>query len=638
MSKKNKKRKKPNYKGNQKKETEQTKPTFRLLPTGEELKKKLIPTVLLSLILPILVCVICPFEIYAANLEEFTFSLGDFLPTCLLWAAILTLVIFIVLMLLRGIAYDIGCGTVLWLSLMSFVQRTFLNKGIDALSGDGVGTSAVGGGAAALNLTVWLVVGAAIIVGIVCFRKKQAENMKLVMVVAAIALIGAQAVSFITLSFTTDVYTPVTMRDSVSEDGEIKVLTYEGIEELSSGKNVVFFLVDRFDADYYNLMVEEDPDFFDRLDGFTHFSDYTSLYCRTYPAVASILTGKDHAFEERKEDAFKEFYEDGGGKLSALSGRGYDINLYTEKKYVYLDATVMEEYVDNVTETFYYIDSKAELGKDMLRLSLSQYLPLAAKGWAGELSTPMFNSHAIYDGSPTSERESGDADSDFGSDESTEEDSISKYDEYIADTGETQKLSAYLEEVGMGKVESYGRFTFIHLYDLHDVYYYTNSNATRKVRGVFDFIYDYIDQMKALGVYDSSTIIITGDHAAVLSDTKEYGEAPLNQQREDPGVRVTAMLFKKAGDSGTPLAHSAAQISQDQLWDTIFESEGLLDAKTGESFFDIPEGEDRVRRHYFEKYKRGDMKYDELVEYQITGTAWDRENWVIIDRTDIVRK
>jgi len=96
------------------------------------------------------------------------------------------------------------------------------------------------------------------------------------------------------------------------------------------------------------------------------------------------------------------------------------------------------------------------------------------------------------------------------------------------------------------------------------------------------------------------------------------------------------MLFKRAGESGTELKTSTAQISQDQLWATIYESEGLTALKKGESFFDIPEGEDRVRRYLFEmSVSLGDERADEIVEYRITGSARVAANWEILKRTTI---
>ena len=576
-----------------------------------ETVKKLLPSALLSLAAPLTVCVFGPFDIYYGNINEFLFSLGDFLPACLLFALCAAVVIFAALMLMRGIAYEIGCALVAGVSLMLFVQRGYLNMGISSLAGDVDSAVEIGLGANILNAVIWLAVCAGSVCAVVFLRKKYSDTVMTVTVIAMVALIGMQLVSFGVISITSDVYVPVMERadkEAGGQQSEPMVLTYENIGELSEGKNIVFFLVDRFDAKYYRRMLTSDPDFFNGLDGFTYFDDYTSLYARTYPAVASILTGKDHDYltNESKADKFANFYGDGGGHLGTLKSYGYDINVYTEKSYVYTDASVMDEYVDNTSGVDeYYIDSKWSLAKDMLRLSLGQMLPLCAKNAVGYLSTPTFNSHAVY--------------------ETVE-------GEFMVNESSTADLMGRIEQKDFVKNDSKGQFTFIHLYGCHD----TTKTSNENIEITFELIYHYIEQMKEMGVYEDATIIITGDHAAALSDSKMIGAASKN----DDGTRVTAMLFKKSGDSGTALATSSAQISQDELWNTIFESEGLESEKSGESFFDIPEGVDRERRYIFEMYKNSknnDLKYNRLYEYKIAGTANDGDNWIIVKETDIIK-
>jgi len=87
-------------------------------------KRKIPLTLLLSLVAPLTVCVFGPFETYSGNMGEFLFSLGDFLPLCILYSLAVSAVIFAVLMLLDGRAYDIACAVVLWLS------ECFLRRGI----------------------------------------------------------------------------------------------------------------------------------------------------------------------------------------------------------------------------------------------------------------------------------------------------------------------------------------------------------------------------------------------------------------------------------------------------------------------------------------------------------------------------
>ena len=576
--------------------------------------QKLFPTLLLALAAPLTLCVFGPFDIYYGNMQEFAFSLGDFFPVMFLFALIIAAVIFSVLILLEGMAYDIGCAAVAGISLMFYIQRSYLNMGISSLAGDVDSVAEIGVGAYILNTAIWLLIVGGAVCAAIFLRKKYAETVNTVIVIAMVALIGMQLVSFGVVSMTSDVYVPVLERAENSDEDKPQtqaqpmVLTYENMGELSKGNNIVFFLVDRFDSNYYEAKIKAEPEYFNRLDGFTYFSDYTTLYCRTYPAVASILTGKDHDYftKESKADKFAKFYGEGGGTMATLKENGYSINLYTEKSYVYTDAAVMDRYVDNTSGIDeYYIDSEVALAKDMLRLSMSQFLPLVAKNSVGYLSTPTFNSHAVYE---------------------------TEGEMFMVDENATEDLQARLEDTEFVKVDSEGQFTFIHLYGCHD----TKQSSSENINETFDLIYYYIDQMKAMGIYDSSTIIITGDHAAALSDSKMIGAA----SSRDDGTRVTAMLFKKSGESGTALKTSSAQISQDELWNTIFESEGMTSAKTGDSFYEIPEGVDRERRYIFEMYKNSknnDLKYNRVYEYKITGTAHDGANWEIVKETDIIK-
>ena len=580
------------------------------------LRRKLPLSILLSLALPLTVCFFGPFEMYCGNIEEFLFSLGDFLPWCIGTALVVATVIYAVLMLLDGLAYIIVCALTLWAGVMAFLQRYYLNMGINALVGDGVGISAIEPSKAALNTVIWVWAGIALAALVFLLAKKKKLGVFfMTTAMLAIIVIATQTIGFVSLSFTTDAYTSVTERNV--EDGATKgpsVLTFENITELSEENNVIFFLVDRFDVKYYEKLLKSEPDFFDGLDGFTFYNDYTSLYCRTYPAVSSILTGKENTFENTRLNYFKEIYTD-GGYLRQLHDSGYSVNVYSEKYYVYDDASYMGGYVDNISGVNgYSIDSEFGLFIDMLRLSMSEYLPFLAKGLVGDMSTPEFNAHAIYE-----------------------------VDEPAYDC-DMKAVYDYIGNSEFSTVENDGNFSFIHIYGCHTPVSYdlewNEADDTEKndsligLKQSFMIINEYLNEMRRLGLYEDATIIITGDHPAALSDSKLLGEA----SKSDDGTRVTAMLFKASGDSGTALKTSTAQISQDELWATIFESEGLTSLKKGKSFFDIPEGEDRVRRYLFERsVKVGDGRADEIVEYRIYGSARNGENWEIY-KTTVVGK
>lgn len=597
--------------------------------------RKLPTTILLAIAAPLTVCFFGPFETYFGNIDEFTFALGDFLPYVAAIAVCASLVIFGLLMALDGRAFDIASAVILALSVLTFAQKYYLNLGVNALAGDGVGTTEVSPVAVALNAALWIIViGGAVTAAILLKRRGKAtffvSSAFVLMAILVTQTVGCAAVSG-DFDAVSDVFGE-SQKQEASESGsdsgqesnggseseteaeaiqrEPSVLTYDHLTELSSGKNVVFFLIDRFDVRYFEKLQQTDPEFLESLDGFTYFSDYTSLYCRTYPAIASILTGKENDFESTRLDFFKDVYTD-GGHLRAMSESGYDVNVYTEKYYAYDDAYYMSDYVNNLSGVKNYeIDSNMGLSGDMIRLSLSTCLPFVAKSVVGDLSTPEFNAHAVYE-----------------------------VDAPLYDA-DMKNVYDYITGNEFEAVDSAGQFSFIHLYGCHTPIKYNlnweeatdkeKNDTTMALKQSLIIIYEYIEEMKRLGLYEDATIIITGDHPAALSDSKLIGEA----SKSDNGTRVTAMLFKRSGESGTALKTNTAQISQDELWNTVYESEGLTSLKTGDSFFDIPEGEERTRRYLFEmsvKLEDG-SRADEIVTYKIVGSARDRDNWSIESR------
>ncbi len=577
--------------------------------------RKLPTTFLLSVVAPLTVCFFGPLETYCGNVGEFTFAPGDFLPYVTVISVAIAAVIFGVLMVLDGRAFDIASALVLALTVLTFAQKYYLNLGVNALAGDGVGVTEVGALATFVNALIWVLVIAGAITAALMLKNQNKARFFVCAALVLMAVLVTQTVGCIAVSSELDVNaeqdSSVTAQKPENANREPQMLTYENLNELSDGKNIVFFLIDRFDVRYFEKLQRSDPEFLAGLDGFTFYNDYTSLYCRTYPAVASILTGRENDFKDSRLNFFKEIYTD-GGHLRNLHNAGYDVNVYTEKYYAYDDAYYMSDYIKNISGVNgYEIDNNLALSTDMLRLSLSTCLPFVAKDAVGYMSTPDFNAHAVYES-----------------------------DEPVYDA-DMKNVYDYITENEFVTVENEGQFSFIHIYGCHTPLKYNlnweEANDKEKndtaiaLKQSLTIIYEYIEEMKRLGVYDDATIVITGDHPAALSDTKLIGETG---RSDDNGTRVTAMLFKRAGESGTAMKTSSAQISQDELWATIYESEGLASLKDGESFFDIREGEDRTRRYLFEMSVTLEDKSraDEIVTYKIVGSARDRDNWSIEDR------
>ena len=67
-----------------------------------------------------------------------------------------------------------------------------------------------------------------------------------------------------------------------------KYLSQKGMYELSSNHNLIVIVLDRLDQRYIEEMLATDPTFYDRLDGFIQYTDYTSYYCRTFRPASTF--------------------------------------------------------------------------------------------------------------------------------------------------------------------------------------------------------------------------------------------------------------------------------------------------------------------------------------------------------------
>ena len=120
-------------------------------------------------------------------------------------------------------------------------------------------------------------------------------------------------------------------------------------------------------------------------------------------------------------------------------------------------------------------------------------------------------------------------------------------------------------------------------------------------------------EMKKLGVYKDATIIITGDHADPKND---YGTIDAS--------RLTALFVKPSGvgDNNEGLKISSAQVSHENLWGTIFKSEGIEVSGFKPSVFDVSETENQNRTYVWDYHNRAYTKFYRC-EYKINGSASD---------------
>ncbi len=474
---------------------------------GLTLNQRLPLVILLALTFSLTIMVFTPLDLFANNREEFPFVLFDFFGWNLLWTFITSIVIVGVLLPMRGRLFNafylLGFGG----TLMLYIQGGFLSVGLSSVAGDGVG-----GGMPSkqllLNAGIWIIVFLALLVITFLTRLSFGENFRLFFLVALITVLGMQTVNATITLFTRDVFSPYveTQVESGNSNEELqqKFLSYKNFNELAQSNNVFYFVVDRFDAEYWEAALESMPEIAESLDGFTYYDDATSLYPRTFPSVTYMVTGKENDFSKSRADYLNSAYDD-SVFLKRLSDNGYTINIYTDSYTGYDNASYMEDYIENAAVlSGYDVREPSHLSWDFIRLSLYRHLPFAINHITGQISTTHFSSHTVLT-----------------------LDNVPKYSTDMKDAYE--HVLNHPIEVGEGDKN----FSFIHIAGTHlpnaydknfnpitDGSHPEYNDVASSITQSFKIISMYIKQLKELGLYDDATIIITGDHASIGSDSE----------------------------------------------------------------------------------------------------------------------
>ena len=573
---------------------------------GFTLRQRLAPTLLVAVALGLTLCILGPYDVFLNNIEEFMFSGKDFALWSIAYCVALIGVVCGILLPLRGKWFDVTYAVLFAITLMLFVQGTYLNGSMSSLAGDGVGETVIPLGTQIVNGAVWLAVIGACVATVLLLKWEWREWIGTIGCLAMVVVIGMQTIPLAVKGLTMEIPT------AEQESDEESFLTFDNLNHIGQENNVFYFVVDRFDWSFYEQYAKiEAPELFENMDGFTYYNDMISYYPRTFPSITYMLTGVEHDFLDSRVKYMNNAYKQ-GDFLNLMKGEGYEINIYTDQIYGYDDVRAMNDYVSNSSSLIGKSQTVRKMGLtwDMVRLSLYRYLPLSAKGWVGSVNTPMFQKYTEYE---------------FPS------------PKYVSDMREVYN---YLEENRPSLSEADKNFSFIHLEGCHIPNRYNENfkpavtsndknSPTVSLKQSFAIINKYILKLKELGLYEDATIIITGDHASLRgSDTTLL---------DDPGKSgafLTALFIKPSGSVGTPLQVSSAPIAQADILPTILASEGIRSQQDfGRSVFEVSEGEERVRASVFHSWQKGD--YEEVV-YKIVGSGRDLNNWEVVERGKFV--
>ena len=543
-------------------------------------KKRFSLAILVGTATPFVFILFGTYDLFTSNRNEFFFSFTEILGPLILITLACTILLTGSLLLLRGRLFNIGTSLLFAVLLAGYIQGTFLNISLGELTGDAIPweryTSHV-----LINLIIWAVM--MLIPFLLLYFSPKVWSFLLKFVSGT--LIGVQILSIIFMAASAP---PAPVRDDM-------YISNEGIYELADENNVVIFILDRLDNRYIEEVLQDDPQYFDRLDGFVRFTNNMSNYSQTFPSIANMLTGKHHFFDQPQEDFLRRAWTT-SEFLPELRSNGFTSKLYTEPMWAYWAASDLTDAADNVEEGKLKVKTVLAL-KKFLSLSAFRYAPFTLK--------PFFLTHTA----------------EFSQAIDVEQDPPA----YLIDDFQFyDQLKQQTLTIG----EEEKAFTFIHLNGPHAPYNMSetaqeipmeNASVLTQTKGSFHTVFEYLDQLKKLGKYKDSTVIITGDHGARKDDIEPL-ESPI----------VTGLFVKPGGSADTPLQYNNAPVEQDNLRATVMEAAGLDHSAYGPTYFEIDPNANHVRTLYHRLIPHDDIP-SRLLEYEIRGDANDFSNWRLVN-------
>ena len=347
-------------------------------------------------------------------------------------------------------------------------------------------------------------------------------------------------------------------------------LSQAGLYTVGTEENLLVLVLDSVDADQFAQALAEDPDLSRRLEGFTWYRNAMGLSDPTKYGLPALLTGQAYTQPVDYAGFIAAAYAD-APLYTMLAGDVWDARFFTDSRYVSLDAGV----VDNLAREELAVNDPAGLTRDLLRLCAFRYAPhfLKPQLW---MYSNVFLPYAQAQGEPVYE---------------------------VTDPA----FDARLREEGLEATVARA-FRLIHLTGMHPPYtmdadcqYQAQGvTAQEQMRGCLRLAEDYLEQLRALGVYDRSAVLILADHG---TDT----------------VHRPLLLLKRPGDTGE-MAVNDAPVSYADLPATYVAL--LTGAQAGTELWSIPQGQARTRLYYHESSRNNAFN---LYEYstQALSPSWE---------------
>jgi hypothetical protein len=551
---------------------------------------KRLAVIMLSIVLPFSLFFLMPMDIFLHNAPDFVVTITDFLLPNLAFSIVVSLVLFLILATaIRGKALDIVCLLLFGLMISAYIQVLFLNGSVKQITGADVEYANMSH-LNTINYIFWLIITVVPLCVWKGLRDKKKEwNWEKTVFWVLIIIFGMLSVGVVSSL-------PLYRKQAIENP---YYLSYSETFNISKNENIVVFMMDNNDIRYTKELFDNNSDLKAKYDGFTLYTQNTSEYTRTFLTLPKFLTGYTYDDINVSLPDFKDKIWEQENMIDKLKAKGYITYLSMSQLSSYNSTEQLIGSADNIK-----ISSKSDrdiLYKNILKYTLyitaERYLPylfksIPAKKVGVDFSNEFVEWHLDNDNT------------DYGMTEQSDEKYFYQFNKH-----------------GLSAVYDEPVFSFQHLCCSHD----DNFSGRDNTKKCYETVADYIGQLKSLGVYDNTTIIIIADHPEFRETKCEEGDI------FDKPYLVTLML-KPKNSEGAFQINDTAELSNAYFNSTIYELVGLPEEKTGHSYFDVINNNISEKRYLQRVEWVGFNPVRFLGKYEIKGDANNFDNWKPIEQ------
>ena len=560
-------------------------------PAGLPWRRRIVLALLACVFLALTMFVVAPLELVAGSSDSLLFGVKQVWQVVVVAGLAIAAVSGLAISAIRGRVFDVVIAIAVALGVGAYVQVLFMNSSLPVADGNLVDWTQFAS-ITGISLLVW----AAIVVVFVALAFKRPRVGRAAAAALSAALIVVQVAGVVDIV------------SKAESEPESITITEKGLFDVSAQKNVVCFVLDMTDTADAKQAFADNPAMLDGLDGFTWYQNSVGSMIPTRYGIPSLLTGVRPKPGEDAADFLANMYTS-SYFLDDVAAQGYTTGVYSDTA-GWIDG--WDGYLEQHAENF---ESTSEVAKETL-------------DWQGTLS--ILYQCALYRDLPwiskpffwfyTDQINQG-----MVSSASASSPDLTPY------AMDDPAYFAKLKENGLTTNDEDASFRFIHLIGTHWPYIMDadgnkvaeSNDWESQMVGAFKIVRTYLDELKRLGLYDSTTVVITADHGTWYLTPDEINDV------------TTPIIFVKPAQSAeadsVPCQISQQPVSHYDLQATMLKgmgaSQDVLDhyGEYNQAIEDRNDPADRLR-YYLMTTSNGKLDTS-WREYQISGDSQVFSNW-----------